>query len=591
MKACASLGGHTGTGALPANEPLVFVDGALEPRLRVASLTVEGPLNERRLVLASAAAVEDGTLAALWAHRDVLVAMPYRLVDDQQRWSVLARGEMQRAMRHRAAGLEQQQWELHDQWTRALAQPVDHVWWATHEGALTSLDCGTLLPGPGGNRSPQTFDIHGRKVHVPQVRGERWTVGSALATISALGELRLSLHLLPRLLREATLLHAVDLAQPVGDVLRQVVEPYGLIVQRTIRREGRTVTEDRHVRALQHGRPVRLRWAEIARPLADALRIDLAAPLDAAQRWIVEASGWQIESTFELVGGWNPALEGEADAAYDRTQSNDFARYANVYRHWVLNEDGRFSAAPYNRGAPFNLAAFFGDSGVRAQPLPFRSCVTLDDTGEPRLPVVEISTDSGQSWSQYPGRAVVQRDRAAVYLDDDALPGTFLTALQSGSARLRVTASLRSPQPVRRVRWRGNPFAGRRTARVLKVGEAFQFRRIDVGSMHHGDVQSGALATRAIDQRQALDAWLVERLREAEQRAEAALEGRGRIELAGAWPWLRIGDRLIEASAPRRDATGGAEAVTRRGAVVTSLHVRFPVTEQSGPRTTVHVHF
>ena len=591
MNACASLGGRAGVGGMPAAEPVIFLDGTPEPRLMVQSLTIRGPLDERRIILTGPDAVDDVGLSQRWAHRDALVALPHRLVDDQQRWSVLARGTLAQTARHRAAEVEQQQWHLDDQWTQSLAQPVDTVWWANHAGALMPMNAGVLLSGPEGNRSSDTFAIRGQAVHVLQADGQPWTVGSALATISALGGLGLSLHLLPCSLRDAALLQAVDLAQPVGAALRRILEPYGLVVQRTIWRNGHTVTEDCHIRALQHGRPIRLRWAEMDRPLADALRVDLEAPIGAAQRWIAEASGWQVESTFELVGGWDPALEGEADTAYDRTQSSDFARYANVYRHWVLNEDGRFSGAPYHRGAPFDLAAFFGDSRVRAQPLGLRPCVTLDDAGDPRPPVGEMSTDSGATWTQYPGQAVIQPDRAAVDLDDDALPSGFLSAARSGAARLRVTASLRSPQPVQIVRWHGNAFAGQRPPRILDVGEAFHFRRVDASSIHYTQVQSGALPAREVDQRQALEGWLVQRLREAERRADAALEGRGRIDLAGAWPWLRIGDRLIEAAGARRSAAGNAESVVERGASIDHLHVRFGVTDRSGPRTTAQVRF
>lgn len=591
MRACASVGARNEAAATPAITPVVFIEGVAEPRLAVESLTIDAPLDERRLRLIAPEAVDDPSLAERWAHRMAVVALPHRLSDESVRWSVLAEGALRRFERTKAAGVEQHRLVLHDRWTDEIALPVARAWEASHEGTLRPRDAGLLVPGVDGNRSTQTFDIGGRHVHVLQSGGDAWTVGSALATISAFAKLELALTLLPRELHEAPLVTAVDLSEPVGECLRRVIEPYGLVVRREMWRSGHTITEGRHVRAMQHGRAVRLRWAAPGRPLADALRIDHAAPVEAAQRWIAEASGWQIESTFELVGGWDPNLEGASDDAYDRTASEDFATYANVYRHWALNEDGRFTESPYDRGEPFDLATFFADPAVRPQPMRLLPCVTLDDTGAPRRPIVEVSTDAGSTWSQYAGRVLVREHRAAVYLDDDTLPGAFFSAAKSGDARVRVTATLRSPQGVRRTRWRGNAFAGERAARVLSVGDAFAFRRVAEASIHHQAVGENQLAAREVDQTQELDVWLLRRMREAALRAGPALEGRGRVELAGAWPWLRPGDRLMEAGGAGLEAAGGASAVTRRGVVVGPLTVHFGVTAAAGPRTVAHVHF
>ncbi len=465
------------------------------------------------------------------------------------------------------------------------------AWWADHHDTLVSMEQGTLVPGPNGNRSSRMYDIHGASVYVPQLDGEPWSVGDALAMISAFAQLHLSLHLLPHTLKQAALLETVDLSRPLGEILRRVLDPYGLIVRRELWLDGHAVVEHRQVRSQHHGRPIRLRWAQLDQPLSDVLRIEHDAPVDAAQRWIAQASGWQMESTFDLVGGWDPALEGEADSAYDRTQSSDFAKYANVYRYWVLNEDGQFTASPYSRGEPFDLAAFFEDSRVRAQPLMFHACVTLDDAGEPRPAMVEISTDDGATWSQYPGEVEISTDRAAVYLNDSALPASFLAAAKSSTAKLRVTASLYSPQPMRVMRWRGNAFAGERPPRVLKVDHAFAFRRIAADSVNYSDVRAGTLASREVDQTQNLSQWLVARMDKAQWQPDAALEGRGRVELAGAWPWMHTGDHLIEAGGPMLSAKNRAQAIAQGGAVVTTLQLDFGVDGGGGPRTIAQVRF
>lgn len=590
MKACASVGARLETGAMDAAAPVVLVEGVFEPRLSVAALHVRGPLDEREATLHALEPAGAGARTDAWAHREAVVALPHRLSDETQRWSVLARGVLTDRRRTRAAGIDEDRWVVRDRWTRALAA-APTVWWASRDGALQPLAHGVLEPGGEGNRSARRFDIHGERVHVLQAEGLSWSVGDALAMLSALGRLGLSVSLLPHELRAAPLLARVDLSRPVGEALRRVVEPYGLVVRRELWRAGHTVVERRQVRASHHGRRIRLRWGQREGSLAEVLRIDHAAVLDAAQRWEAHASGWQIEATFALVGGWDPALEGADDSEYARGQSSDFARYANVYRHWALNEDGRYSASPYERGDPFDLAAFFSDSRVRSQALRFLPCVTLDDAGRARPPVVEVSADGGATWSQYGGRAVIAMDRAAVRLDDDVLPSAFLQAAKSGTARVRVTATLQNPQPVRRTRWRGNAFAGARPPRVLPVGDAFGFRRVAGESVHRPAVEAGELATRSVDDTRSLEVWLVRRMDEAARRAGASLQGRGRVDLAGTWPWLRVGDRLVEAGGATRGPTGEAEAIARRGVVIDGMELHFGVSAHAGPRTVAHVRF
>ena len=591
MKAAASLANGAQSGALETTTPVVFVDGTPVDELTIESLELDAPLDTRQARLSLLRDAGQSGALHRWAHRSAFVATPHRLIDDECRWSALVRGTLRAYSAREAAGVHADHLTLDDDWAVRMRQAVDTVWWANRDEALLPLEEGVMQAGPSGNRSATRFQINGRSVHVPASTGESWRVGDVLETIDAFGALDLSLALIPADVWRAPLLQTVDLGASIGAALRAVLEPYGLFIRRDLTRDGHTIIERRHVRPMACGRPIRMRWADLDRPLSDALRIDHDAPFDAARQWIAIASGWRIESTFELVAGWDPALAGATDSEYDRTQSSDFAKYANVYRQWVLNEDGRFSEAPYLRGAAFDLAAFFGDSRVRPQPLPFQDCVTLDDAGTARRPVVQVSTDAGASWSQYPGRVNVRSDRAAVVLMDDALPSGFLAAAQNGEARVRVTATLTNPQPVRSRRWQGNAFAGRGAPRVLRVDDAFQFRRVSEQSIHFTDVRDGVLAARQIDQRRELDAWLVDQLQTAQRRGGAALEGRGRVDLSGAWPWLRLGDRLLEANGEGATARDRAQAVAQRGAVIDALHIRFGVESRRGPRTTAHVRF
>jgi hypothetical protein len=60
----------------------------------------------------------------------------------------------------------------------------------------------------------------------------------------------------------------------------------------------------------------------------------------------------------------------------------------------------------------------------------------------------------------------------------------------------------------------------------------------------------------------------------------------GQAVLSGAWPTLRVGDRLLDLGGPGRNARGASTAVERDTAVVTEVVVRFG-TRTSPPETTV----
>lgn len=76
------------------------------------------------------------------------------------------------------------------------------------------------------------------------------------------------------------------------------------------------------------------------------VRLEQRGNANPATRW----TAWgvnKVESTFTLVGGWDPTLETADDVQYERSQSDDLPAYRDVLRAWVLNEDGRYSGAPF----------------------------------------------------------------------------------------------------------------------------------------------------------------------------------------------------------------------------------------------------
>jgi hypothetical protein len=287
------------------------------------------------------------------------------------------------------------------------------------------------------------------------------------------------------------------------------------------------------------------------------LQVTAERPEDGAQPWIARAGGKLVESTFNLVHGWDAALEGQADEVYSRGHDS-FTQYANVYRHWVLNEDGRFTAAPFSQGAAFDLGAFFEDAPMSPQPRKFLSCLTLDDANRRRAVLVQMSLDSGATWSNYSGGVSVRADRCAIYLDDATLPAAFLAAAKANTAAIRVTATIQSPKPLDVLRWRGNPFAGTLPPQVLDVCDTFASARVDEQSIHAAGLAAGSLSALQSDPRDAMSQWLLSRV---QRETLSGAQPRGRAKLTVGAPgrccaraivWcIRVGAIWIPPAAPK----------------------------------------
>lgn len=591
MRACASLSTTAFAGPSPGPRPLVFVNGAPEPGLLTIEFRSEGPL-DRRLATVVVAGAEDSALTmSRWLSGVATLALPLRLIDEQARWVVLLHGELAEADRRLSGRKNEHVLELVDGWSKRLSETLTAVWWQTDDGRLIEETTHAVIrTGTKANRSASTWLIGSSPFHVFQKEGLPWTVGSALGTVSALADLRLGLGLIPNEIKDLPIVEEVDLTQSLAEVLENILEPHGLLIQRDLMREAGVILERRSVRALGQGRIVELGWPGEGRPDGHVIEVTAQRPARRAEPWTAQADGWLVESTFTLAGGWDPSLEGQPDNAYSKTSNPQFAVYANVYRLWVLNEDGAFSASPYNRGGPFDLTGFFGQRAIRPQPLRFLPCLTLDDGGSRRSPIVEMSLDHGLSWSVYPGSLRLLTDRAGVYFDDSNLPGSFLTAAKLGMARVRVTAGLQSPLPVSVTRWTGNPFQGTGRGRLFDLGGALTFAEVAPESIHYDQVRAGALSALEANDTHRLHDWLVRRLNQTAEAHDDKV-GRARLRLAGPWPLLRVGDRLINAAGDGTDAAGQPEAIVSEGAIVRAIRCTwaeetFPWDWQ--PKPTVH---
>lgn len=592
MKCCATVATKPASPEVltRASLPAVFVDHVFEPRLRVASARYASPLDQRTVLLDIDA--DEETMHALlhrWQHAHIVAAWPSRLIDDTTRWQVLSQGRL--GSRHRKTNTSRNwQVELIDHWAESLNSPMKQVWWQDANGKLIPETAGKLITGSLGNRSSQRVQIHGTQVYTLQATGQPWRVGDALESIFAMAGLNVSLALLPQDMAMLPITQTIDLTKPTGRVLTQLLEPIGLVIDRQMTLAAEKVTQRIAVRDPAHSRKIHLRWANMTQPASDVLSIWAEADAPASQQWIAHGSSWQIESTFDLVAGWDPALQSQPEAEYARSSSSNFSTFANVFRSWVLNEDGWYTSAPYNQTQAFDLANFFNQPHLRPQPLRLRDCLTLDDAGKSLPPIVEISIDAGVTWSQHPGKADVLADRVGVYFADDQLPAGFIAAAQAGDARVRITGTLTSPESTQIARWQGNAFAGTLLPRQLDVADSFIFRKVSSTSIHAADVATGARQAMEHDDTLAMERWLIQQMQRSNTHTLGA--GRGRLELAGCWPQLRIGDQLFDAGGQAKDITNHATAVLQQGVTVTAIsHELDSARSTANPRTRVDVRF
>ena len=207
------------------------------------------------------------------------------------------------------------------------------------------------------------------------------------------------------------------------------------------------------------------------------------------------------EMTVPLVPGWLPEVDLDNVAPVDRDDAKalavtpdieaflgdlvkdipwyrmyhkkgaEFDAHRDVSRLWVLNEDGGFDGASYNRNAPFDDYQPFDFSTV-ASPVvtsrgqwtrrlrPMLATITRDDDGNSLGVVVEVSYDAGVSWHPPVGSVQIDKQRAAIRFNlsnptamvepgGDFLINNMWFALIDQVFRVRVTAVFESDDRLR----------------------------------------------------------------------------------------------------------------------------------------------
>lgn len=517
-----------------AATPIVFVNGVPDPDLSVVSLALHAPFDDRVATLRRSNLREQGL-----ENDEITVAIPHALSDGEVRWQVLLSGNRSENERDQSVGTDTNQFVLRDRLSAALVEPVDLLGLSdTDELGLEDV-------------------LHRLSVFID-------------------AELVLPCDLV---LLERTVSGSSSLTTTIESRLRSSLSELGLAIEQTLDMDQRQVRRTLTVVPRRAGRRVSLPWPDQSGRGGLVRSVSVDREARPPRRWIAQGDRPVIEDTFALKQGWDPALQGQPDSDYSRLTSADFSLYGPVYRAWVLNEDGAYNGIPFNLGLAYDIGALFDQPGTIDEPMRLGACLTQDAAGRRLAPVIESSTDSGATWSAYPGQAQVMTDRAGVLLTDDVLPAAILSAAKAGTLRLRVTASLTSSQAIQATRWDGNPFAGPAPTRVLNFDNTYAWRAVASTSIHKTAIDNLTLQADTTDDRRELRMRLQEHIAQ-----QPGAEIAAKISLLGAWTAFRPGDRVSDALGPALGIDGNPSSFGTREARIQRIDITFGVSNNT-PRT------
>jgi hypothetical protein len=199
----------------------------------------------------------------------------------------------------------------------------------------------------------------------------------------------------------------------------------------------------------------------------------------------------RYESTFTLLPGWDRSLETTRWRDFVRSMSGDWERRCDVYRKWVLNEHGWYSAPPWNL-ATYDFAAISATDFCLPTPRQLLPCLSTNPNQQSLGVVVEVRTDPAKPWRQWRGSVWASRDECAVYFGEDALGGEYFQAVSQGTAQVRVTATIEADAKLQ-VLANGDPGCG---MEVLDLSARAAWRKVYAGSVFYRDAELGPPAER-----------------------------------------------------------------------------------------------
>jgi hypothetical protein len=153
-----------------------------------------------------------------------------------------------------------------------------------------------------------------------------------------------------------------------------------------------------------------------------------------------------FEATFELVKAWDPADETTDFDTFSPSSNPNFLKVRDVYRKWCLNETGKYSNEPYNRGPAYDFTKIFDTQNYVRRARRFHPALTADTQGRSLGYFLEVSYDDGEHWWQYLYAFDNLLDECGVWLSSDRLDLNTWIAILKGVLRFRITCSVLSDE-------------------------------------------------------------------------------------------------------------------------------------------------
>ncbi len=197
------------------------------------------------------------------------------------------------------------------------------------------------------------------------------------------------------------------------------------------------------------------------------------------------------ESTFLLKPGWDPSKETDRWRDYVRSESEDWASVADVYRKWVLNEDDAYGVSPWSLDA-YDFVGINEEDFTLQAARQFLPCISTDKSGDSLGVVVEVKCGPTAAWRRWTGPIRISQDRCEVYLDGDALPADYFQAVIGGEIQLRVTASVKSDTRLT-VEVKGDPHL---PAEIADYSQQAKWQKLHTDSIFYGKSGLGTPAER-----------------------------------------------------------------------------------------------
>ncbi len=199
----------------------------------------------------------------------------------------------------------------------------------------------------------------------------------------------------------------------------------------------------------------------------------------------------RYESTFTLLPGWDRSLETTRWRDFVRGMSGDWERLCDVYRKWVLNEHGWYSAPPWNLPT-YSFAGISATDFCLPKPRPLLPCLSTNPNQQSLGVVLEVQTGPLKPWRQWRGSLWISCDECAIYLGDDALAGEYFQAVSQGLAQVRVTATVEADARIQAL-VAGDPGCG---MEVLDLSARAAWRKVCADSIFYHDADLGPPAER-----------------------------------------------------------------------------------------------